>query len=294
LSAARSLNWLLISSLSALLCLVSPPLSARSVPPWSKAKTPSEGTAQSLGFYSEGCLRAGVALEARAPGLRSVRRSRNRYYGHPELLATLYQIGEELEAEGLKPALVGDLSQPRGGLMTFGHKSHQSGLDADIWFGVSLKGKSAVMGREERLNPKVWSARHESLLRIAAQQRLVERIFVHWRIKAELCQRSEPPAWIRKLRPWFGHDKHFHIRLSCPKDSEACEAQEPLPEGLGCEPEHLKWFSALEARARRLKGGEEKPPLTEAEREQKRAAAKARRERSARRAALCQPLSPKR
>ena len=149
------------------------------------------------------------------------------------MIATLYQIGEEVDAEGLKPALIGDLSQPRGGLMRFGHKSHQSGLDADVWFSPLLKGKSAVYGRRELLNPKVWSERHALLLKIAAQQETVERIFVHWRIKAHFCEQEPPPAWSRKLRPWFGHVQHFHIRLSCPQGSPHCEPQAPLPEGFG-------------------------------------------------------------
>ena len=270
-------------------------LYARTQPPWAKAKRPSLGEAKSIGFYSEGCIQGAQALKAKAPGLSSVRRGRGRFYGHPNLLSTLYQIGEELDAEGLKPALIGDLSQPRGGLMSFGHKSHQMGLDADIWFGESLKGKSAVVGRDERLNTKVWSQRHETLLQIASQQDDVERIFVHWRIKEYFCTQPSPPAWSRKLRPWFGHDKHFHIRLYCPKDSPECEAQAPLPEGLGCDPAHLKWFSAQEVRARRSAEKEKaKTPLTPEERLAKRAARQAREARSELRRSRCAHLSLRR
>lgn len=267
--------------------------SARALPAWAKAKQPSQGEAKSIGFYSEGCVQGAQALSAKAPGLSSVRRGRGRFYGHPNLIATLYQIGEEVEAEGLAPVLVGDLSQPRGGLMSFGHKSHQVGLDADLWFGETLKGRSAVIGQDERLNPKVWSQRHERLLMIAAQQEEVERIFVHWRIKDQLCAQPNPPAWSRKIRPWFGHDRHFHIRLFCPKDSPECEAQAPLPDGLGCERAHLTWFSAVEVRARRRAEAQaEQPKLSPEERLAKKAARVARQERSALRASRCAHLSP--
>ena len=294
----RWVIWSLASSMLVLGCLWSASersLYARTQPPWAKAKRVSSGEAKSIGFYSEGCIQGAQALKAKAPGLRSVRRGRGRFYGHPNLLSTLYQIGEELNAEGLKPALIGDLSQPRGGLMSFGHKSHQMGLDADVWFGETLKGKSAVIGREERLNMEVWSQRHEALLQVASEQDEVERIFVHWRIKEHFCAQPTPPAWSRKLRPWFGHDKHFHIRLFCPKDSLECEPQASLPEGLGCDPAHLTWFSAKEVRARRKAEAKQKQaPLTQEERLAKRAARRAREERSELRRRRCAHLSPRR
>lgn len=268
-------------------------LEARTLPSWAKAKRPSSGEARSIGFYSEGCLQGAHKLEAEAPGLRSVRRNRGRFYGHPNLMATLYQIGEEIEAEGISPVLVGDLSQPRGGLMSFGHQSHQIGLDADLWFGETLKGKSAIIGRDERLNQKVWSNRHEILLKIAAQQEMVDRIFVHWRIKEYFCTQNPPPLWSRKLRPWFGHDQHFHIRLSCPQDSPECESQDLLPEGLGCDQKHLSWFSAVEVRARkRLETQKKEAPLSKEERLAKRLAKKARQQRSELRTKRCAHLSP--
>ena len=37
-------------------------------------------------------------------------------------------------ASGLPVFYVGDMAQPRGGPLPFGHASHQTGLDVDIWF----------------------------------------------------------------------------------------------------------------------------------------------------------------
>jgi penicillin-insensitive murein endopeptidase len=47
--------------------------------------------------------------------------------------------------------------------------------------------------------------------------------------------------WLRKLRPWWGHDEHFHVRLSCPGDSPDCERQKSMPEGDGCGEELESW-----------------------------------------------------
>ena len=91
--------------------------------------------------------------------------------------------------------------------------------------------------------------------------------FVHFRIKEKMCElyreeRAErgsqesksgvdAPLWLRKLRPWYGHHQHFHIRLHCPEGSAECDPQGPLPKGLGCD--NLAWFSRIEKRKRRDK-----------------------------------------
>ena len=53
------------------------------------------------------------------------------------------------------------------------------------------------------------------------------------------------------MRPWWGHDDHFHVRLACPADSPECTPQAPLPPGDGCDA--LAWWfdpKAQEARAK--------------------------------------------
>lgn len=182
--------------------------------------------------------------------------------------------------------------------MSYGHRSHQMGLDADVWFSPHLKRTpSMVKGADERLNKRVWSQRAEVALELAASLPHVERIFVHWRIKELFCQRTPIPAWSHKLRPWFGHDKHFHLRLFCPKGSPSCEPQAPLKEGdPGCDPKHLTWFSLKEQRARKRAAKKAarrpQPKLSPEEREAKREARRARAARSARRAQACEHLTP--
>lgn len=269
----------------ALLCGPNPSLGKPT--PWTQAKTTSAGPAVSLGGYAGGCLQGGDSLPERGEGYQSIRRHRHRFYAHPKTIQVVIELGKAAKAAQLKSFDVGDLSQPRGGRMSSGHRSHQSGLDVDIWFGgdpeyvkgegqhrlkkakrIKNKSKrieaifnaehpSMITGPQEKIDVKVWSERQAKLLELAAQREEVARIFVHFRIKEAMCARyratpearEEPaPLWLRKLRPWYGHDQHFHIRLHCPEDSPHCEPQGPLPDGPGCE--GLSWFSHAENRKR--------------------------------------------
>jgi penicillin-insensitive murein endopeptidase len=157
---------------------------------------------------------------------------------------------------GWNGLLVGDLSQPRGGPMLTGHASHQLGLDADIWLtpmpdrtlsSEEREFMSAVnMVAADRLevDPKVWTHTRTDLIRTAAQDADVERIFVNAAIKKALCREAGTDrAWLSKVRPWWGHDYHFHVRIYCPADSPSCEPQPPPEPGDGCGHELDHWFS---------------------------------------------------
>jgi len=48
-----------------------------------------------------------------------------------------------------------DLGQPRGGPTLSGHRSHQSGLDVDIWFLLSKQAASRTLAYNER---ETWGA----------------------------------------------------------------------------------------------------------------------------------------
>ena len=64
-------------------------------------------------------------------------------------------------------------------------------------------------------------------------------------IKSALC-RARPPgrrAWLRRLRPWWGHDAHFHVRLACPEGERSCIPQAPVPPGDGCDGTLAWWFT---------------------------------------------------
>jgi len=153
------------------------------------------------------------------------------------------------------------MSQPRGGPLPEMHISHQNGVDVDIWFNLDPKPALAPEAREtvdlpsmilpdgSSIDPARFGQRQVQLLRLAASDPLVDRILVHPAIKRALCAgvggaRSGNISWLRRIRPWYGHDEHFHVRLACPADSPLCMQQAPVPEGEGCDPAVFDWWSA--------------------------------------------------
>lgn len=226
---------------------------------WGTVPGPTRGAAQAIGGYAAGCLAGGAALAPEGVGYQAIRLSRKRTYGHPVLIDYMRDFGRRVAAAGLGTALVADMNQPRGGPMPFGHASHQIGLDADVWLRLDLppldrKARESVQeinfvdyGRR-RVRADLWGAAQAELIRIAADDPRVARIFVHPTIKLALCERTGPGrsaadrAWLRKVRPWYGHDGHMHIRLSCPPGNPLCEEQRALPEGDGCDPDLNNWI----------------------------------------------------
>jgi penicillin-insensitive murein DD-endopeptidase len=194
---------------------------------------PANGKPQAIGFYTKGCLAGGVALPVDGPAWQAMRLSRNRNWGHPKLVALVQRLATEAkEKDGWPGLLVGDLAQPRGGPMLTGHASHQVGLDADIWLMPSpgrtlsreereqLSAVSVVKSRTE-IDDKVWTEGHAKLLKRAASYAQVERIFVNPPIKKALCEWAKGDrSWLGKIRPWYGHTYHFHIRMGCPDGSK--------------------------------------------------------------------------
>src|SRR5262249_36630219 len=68
-------------------------------------------------------------------------------------------------------------------------------------------------------------------------------------LKRALCGADGDHAWLHKVRPWWGHDDHFHVRLACPSEDTACVAQDPIPDGDGCE--ELDWWLSDSSKAER-------------------------------------------
>ena len=225
---------------------------------FAEKKLPSIGKAMAIGYYPRGCLQGGVPLPVTGKTWQVMRLSRNRNWGHPELVKFLERFAPlAAKATGWHGILVGDMAQPRGGPLPFGHMSHQIGLDVDIWF-MPMPGH--VLSQEERektsainlvaddwkhVNPKTWSPADVAFIRTAAEQPEVERVLVNAAIKKEICrmQGDKHPAWMDKLRPWYGHHDHIHVRLKCPADSPSCRKQPSVPDGPGCGKELDYWFS---------------------------------------------------
>jgi penicillin-insensitive murein endopeptidase len=228
---------------------------------WSLVTTPQAlgSTAQSIGSYTNGCISGASALPINGAGYQLMRLSRQRMYGHPVLTHFIQQLGERVAQEKIGVLLIGDLGQPRGGPTLTGHRSHQTGLDVDIWFLHSQQAQQRLLSSAERetmqaasvvkthsaeLNLAQWTVRQEKVLHIAAQMPEVERIFVNPVIKRELCKRYNAAQWLRKIRPWWKHDDHFHVRIACPANNTHCEKQAPLPMDSGCDAGLAWWFSA--------------------------------------------------
>lgn len=217
---------------------------------------PSNGEARVHGFYSKGCFGGGLAIATDGPHWQAMRLSRNRRWGHPAMISLLERLSEKAARDGWRGLLIGDISQPRGGPMLTGHASHQIGLDADVWFEPmprrrlspdqreTMSARSLLKKGTLHVDERKWTPAHEAVLRDAAQFPEVERIFVHPGVKKKLCDTvTGERSWLNKIRPFWGHDDHFHIRISCPPGSPDCRRQRAQPPGEGCGKQLAWWFT---------------------------------------------------
>jgi penicillin-insensitive murein endopeptidase len=233
---------------------------------FSKFRTPVDEPPGAVGGYSNGCLLGSKRLAPSGPGYEVLHLDRHRHYGHPALVDYVQRLARQAHQAGLPTLLIGDLSQVRGGPTPTGHRSHQSGLDVDVGFTAPpwmARRKMTRVERETLFPPAVvdlktgtltsaWNGKVPPLIALAAQDPRVNRIFVHPAVKRQLCAASpagKRPPWLRLVRPWWGHHDHFHVRLSCPRESGACTAQEPLPPGDGCQ--EIAWWFSPDARKTR-------------------------------------------
>ncbi|HVI51562.1 MAG TPA: penicillin-insensitive murein endopeptidase [Candidatus Sulfotelmatobacter sp.] len=214
---------------------------------------PTSGPSHAVGGAANGCLAGGKSLEQSGPGWEVLRPARNRYWGTADLLAFLKDRAQR--TRDLGTILIGDMSQPRGGRMPSGHGSHQTGVDADILYRLADKpltdkdrsepAMDSVVLPKGGLNPKLWDRRQTEMLRIFASDPRVERIFVNPAVKVALCRTVKGDrSWLRRLRPWWGHDEHFHVRINCPVGDMECQSGPPLPEGDGCGDELQSWITS--------------------------------------------------
>ncbi|CAH0532822.1 Penicillin-insensitive murein endopeptidase [Vibrio stylophorae] len=221
--------------------------------PWAQQKTVSAGQTQIFGQYAGGCIQGAHELAQQGAGYQVMRPARQRYFGHPDLIDFIETLAATMQNQGYGDVLVGDMGMPRGGPFQYGHRSHQTGLDVDIWLRLGerpysrsernqVSAISMIDVAKQRENFDAWGQAQGDLIYFAAQDERVSRIFVHPIIKQSLCKMSWPNrAWLAKVRPWWGHNSHMHVRLSCPKDSPDCVNQAPVPAGEGCGYELYSW-----------------------------------------------------
>jgi penicillin-insensitive murein endopeptidase len=239
-----------------------------------RATTPASMPARAIGFYSRGCVAGATALPIDGQTWLVMRLSRNRNWGHPALISFLERLTARVpRINGWPGLLVGDISQPRGGPMLTGHASHQLGLDADIWLTPMPDRRLSRAEREEMsatnlvrpdkldVDPARYTPAHLALIKAVSREEEVERIFVNPAIKRALCRDAgRDRDWLAKVRPMWGHNYHFHIRLACPDGSGSCRSQEPPAGDEGCGAELDRWFTPQMLNPK--PGGKPRPPMT--------------------------------
>lgn len=203
------------------------------------------------GSYAKGCLAGGMELPETGRTWQAMRLSRNRNWGHPatvDFIKTLSAFAAE--QRGWNGLYIGDISQPRGGPMLSGHRSHQIGLDIDIWMRPADR---LDLNRRQRENissismrrsngafvNSSWTQQHHAIIRAAAKDRRTARIFVFPGAKVQMCKDEKGnKKWLKKVRPWWGHHYHFHVRLACPRGARGCANQAvpsyPASDPFGC------------------------------------------------------------
>lgn len=214
---------------------------------FARYSAPSVGGTASFGSYAKGCLAGAQPLAETGPTWQAMRLSRNRNWGAPQLVSFVQRLSaQQAQQPGWEGIYVGDMSQPRGGPMASGHASHQIGLDADIWLTPPKRLNLSVAEREalgatdySRVKgtqvTSGWTPQHSALVKAAAKDPAVARIFIFPGAKIEMCRTAGADRdWLRKVRPWWGHTAHMHVRLSCPAGMSGCSDQDAPPAGDGC------------------------------------------------------------
>jgi penicillin-insensitive murein endopeptidase len=250
-----------------------PKLPAKEI--FGRALSPTELQSRSIGFYARGCLAGAKALPVDGETWQVMRLSRNRNWANPAMIAFLERFSKKAAQKGVWPGiLVGDISQPRGGPMITGHASHQVGLDADIWL-TPMPDRTLTRAEREEMSAvnmvtddglsvdrTHWTPRQAGIIQAAAEEPEVDRIFVNAAIKKALCETARGQPWMTKVRAYWGHNYHFHVRLACPAGDAGCQAQEPVPPGDGCDKSLAWWFTDEVLHPRLDPNAKPKPPIT--------------------------------
>ena len=212
-----------------------------------------------IGGQASGCIAGAIELPAEGPGYSTIRASRSSFWGHPAVVGAVETLAVQAHDAGLPALFVGDLSRPGGGPIPGGHASHQLGLDADIYLDVTAKPRLDASGRDQLeplslvrpdqrdIDPARWMPGVTTLIRLATQLPGVDRVLVNAAIKQQMCRvATGDRAWLRLVRPWYGHAAHMHIHFRCPADQPDCrDGAPPPPPGDGCDALGW-WFTRLD------------------------------------------------
>ena len=262
-----------------LLTLLAGALALAAAPDRSRAASSASAT-QSIGSYTAGCIRNSAAIPMEGEGFQVIRPGRGRYFANPETIEFILDLGKRVNENANGIILIGDVAQQTGGPMLDEHSSHQTGLDADIlyWQHPIALQRSLTSQERENIFPQSvlndqrtgvddfkWDERIGKIVKTAASYADVDRIFVNPFVKRKLCSEYPGELWLAKLRPWFGHDGHFHVRLKCPAGNLSCVPQEPInTHDTGCGSDLASWFtSSGKIKSQKSSGGGTSPRLPE-------------------------------
>ncbi len=224
------------------------------------SKAVESSITESIGSYTAGCIRNATPLPSDGEGFQVIRPGRGRFYANPAMIDYIKSLSQKVHEELQGILLIGDVTQKTGGPMLDEHSSHQTGLDADILFRqhpIALK-RTLTGVERAHIHPQSvltedgievdefkWDDKMGEILKFAASDVRVDRIFVNPVIKRKICGEYPGEKWLGKIRPWYGHDGHFHVRLKCPFDNHLCEPQEPIDiSNDGCGSDLASWFRA--------------------------------------------------
>jgi penicillin-insensitive murein endopeptidase len=206
---------------------------------------------QAKGFYSSGNLLNPNNLPLEGFGFVKLFRPRSRGFGTFDLITLLQETSAQLQL--LHPSRdrvqIGDASQEAGGRIS-GHVSHQNGLDVDVAFlrvdqteqdPERTDGFREIFVRGGKLTANFDLRRNWDYAKILIGTGRVQRLFVGEVVKKEMCkfvksvgELTTEAETMRRIRVVAGHTDHYHIRLTCPRNSPNCRAQEEVPATTGC------------------------------------------------------------
>ena len=212
-----------------------------------------------VGGPGPGCIAGAMELPEQGPGYVTIRTTRSFFWGHPDTIASLRLLASRAQQAGMGTLYMNDISKPRGGPFPGIHASHMTGLDADVWLDVrpkvamsrgqrdAIEVETLVRADQRGIEPRLWSPQHVALLRMASELPNVDRVLVNPAIKKQLCQDAGADrAWLRRMRPYYGHAAHMHIHFRCPAGQSECVDQVPPPPGDGCDASLQWWFDQLD------------------------------------------------
>lgn len=226
---------------------------------WHEADGPTSNVTKVYGGYTAGCIDGATKLPKKGVGYIAATHKNNRLYGHPNLINVVEKLAQKMYNEHGLTLLISDLGQARGGpapIKTSAHRSHQNGLDVDIWYRSLNKNnlneeniypETVLSESKDSLNKKSWGESNLKMLEYTAQYDEVQRVLVNPYVKKAMCKEYGDTNWINKIRPWWGHHKHFHIRLKCPVNDRSCKKQEPVPSNEDTCGAALNWWFSNEA-----------------------------------------------